>query len=102
MDYLNFDLNVDLTEIATSSFNTASPVADFSEPVLGFLNLVSKNHLTIGVLIIVSLCLVISIVAFLHWMWYGKARIVGIASAVVFGLVFIQILAMIFLQIRNW
>ena len=75
---------------------------NFSGPVLEFLNLISKNHLTIGVLIIVSLCLVISIVAFLHWMWYGKARIVGISSAVVFGLVFVQILAMIFLQIRNW
>ena len=74
MDYLNFDLNVDFAEIATSSFNTTSPGADFSGPVLEFLNLISKNHLTIGVLIIVSLCLVISIVAFLHWMWYGKAR----------------------------
>lgn len=98
MDYLNFDLK----EVATSSFRFGTEVVDFSEPATGFLSLLTRNHLTIGVLVIVVICLIISVIAFLHWMWYGKARVVGIASAVVFAILFVQILAMIFLQIRNW
>mgnify|MGYP000028131317 FL=1 len=100
-DYLDFSSGIQ--DISTSSFGFGSSSAlNLSGPVSGFLGLISKNHLTIGVLLIVALCLIVSIVAFLHWMWYGKARVVGIASAIVFALIFVQVLAMIFLQIRNW
>lgn len=99
-EYLNFQV----PSRATNPFDagTSSEILNLSEPVSSFLGFISKNHLTIGVLVIVAICLIISIVAFLHWMWYGKARVVGVASAIVFALIFVQILAMMFLQIRNW